>query len=50
MRIEALHELDPAFRAVTLENDNIRSIVRDVKFHHDPVGMFFLQQRGARCS
>ncbi|KAJ3487446.1 hypothetical protein NLI96_g3524 [Meripilus lineatus] len=33
----ALHELDPAFRAVTLENDNIRSIVRDVKFHHDPV-------------
>lgn len=39
----ALHELDPAFRAVTLENDNIKALVRDVKFHHDPVGQYYLR-------
>lgn len=34
----ALHELDPVFRKVTLENERIRALVRDLKFHLDPVG------------
>jgi len=34
-----LHELDPAFRRVTLENERLRSLVRELKFHKDPVGM-----------
>jgi phytanoyl-CoA hydroxylase len=34
----ALHELDPIFRKVTLENENLRKLVRDLKYHHDPVG------------
>ncbi|KAF5326299.1 hypothetical protein D9611_000429 [Ephemerocybe angulata] len=34
-----LHELDPAFRRVTLENDRLRFLVRDLKFHHDPVAL-----------
>ncbi|KAJ3522067.1 hypothetical protein NMY22_g12048 [Coprinellus aureogranulatus] len=34
-----LHELDPAFRRVTLENERLRSLVRDLKFHHDPVAL-----------
>jgi phytanoyl-CoA hydroxylase len=33
-----LHELDPAFRKVTLENERLRQLVRDLKFHKDPVG------------
>jgi hypothetical protein len=37
-----LHELDPLFRKVTLENDRLKSLVRDLKFHHDPVGTYFL--------
>jgi hypothetical protein len=36
----ALHELDPAFRKVTLENERLRALVRDLRFHTDPVGMF----------
>ncbi|KAJ7925266.1 phytanoyl-CoA dioxygenase [Mycena leptocephala] len=32
-----LHELDPAFRKVTLENDRMRALVRDLQFHRDPV-------------
>jgi hypothetical protein len=36
----ALHELDPAFRRVTLENERLRMLVRDLKFHKDPVGQF----------
>ncbi|KAH9484940.1 Phytanoyl-CoA dioxygenase domain-containing protein 1-like protein [Psilocybe cubensis] len=35
----ALHELDPAFRKVTLENERLRSLVRDLKFHKDPVAL-----------
>ncbi|KAF9050270.1 phytanoyl-CoA dioxygenase [Panaeolus papilionaceus] len=35
----ALHELDPAFQRVTLENENLRSLVRDLKFHKDPVAL-----------
>ena len=35
----ALHELDPLFRKVTLENERLRALVRDLKFHKDPVGM-----------
>jgi hypothetical protein len=27
---------------VTLENESLRSIARDLKFHHDPVGMWAL--------
>ncbi|KAF8876707.1 phytanoyl-CoA dioxygenase [Gymnopilus junonius] len=34
----ALHELDPVFRKVTLENERLRTLVRDLKFHRDPVG------------
>lgn len=34
----ALHELDPVFRKVTLENERLKSLVRDLKFHRDPVG------------
>ncbi|TFK25249.1 phytanoyl-CoA dioxygenase [Coprinopsis marcescibilis] len=34
-----LHELDPAFRKVTLENERLRQVVRDLKFHHDPVAL-----------
>jgi hypothetical protein len=35
----ALHELDPAFRKVTLENDRLQALVRDLKFHQDPVAL-----------
>ncbi|PPQ90544.1 hypothetical protein CVT25_015858 [Psilocybe cyanescens] len=35
----ALHELDPAFRKVTLENERLRSLVGDLKFHRDPVAL-----------
>ncbi|KAF4620681.1 hypothetical protein D9613_000217 [Agrocybe pediades] len=35
----ALHELDPAFRKVTLENERLRALVRDLKFHRDPVAL-----------
>jgi len=34
----ALHELDPVFRNATLENDRLKALVRDLRFHHDPVG------------
>ena len=36
----ALHELDPAFRKVTLENERLRALVRDLSFHRDPVGEY----------
>lgn len=26
---------------MTLENESLRSIVRDLQFHHDPVGEYF---------
>ncbi|KAL5485135.1 hypothetical protein ACEPAI_7777 [Sanghuangporus weigelae] len=35
----ALHELDPAFRKVTLENDRVKALVRDLNFHKDPVAL-----------
>jgi phytanoyl-CoA hydroxylase len=35
-----LHELDPVFRRATLQNEKLRSLVRDLRFHHDPVGMY----------
>ncbi|KAH9948564.1 phytanoyl-CoA dioxygenase [Amylocystis lapponica] len=35
----ALHELDPVFRAVTIENPSMRAVVRDLQFHHDPVAL-----------
>ena len=36
--LAALHELDPAFRKVTLENQRLKDLVTDLKFHKDPVG------------
>lgn len=35
----ALHELDPVFRNVTLENDRLKALARDLRFHHDPVAL-----------
>ncbi|TFY80982.1 hypothetical protein EWM64_g3029 [Hericium alpestre] len=35
----ALHELDPVFRKVTLEEEKLKSVVRDLRFHHDPVAL-----------
>jgi phytanoyl-CoA hydroxylase len=35
-----LHELDPVFRRATLQNEKLRSLVRDLRFHYDPVGMY----------
>lgn len=35
---EGLHELDPVFKTVTLQNEAIKAVARDLKFHHDPVG------------
>ena len=37
-----LHELDPVFRKVTLENERLKSLVRDLQFHKDPVGSSYL--------
>ncbi|PCH43722.1 PhyH-domain-containing protein [Wolfiporia cocos MD-104 SS10] len=34
-----LHEIDPVFRAITLENDSMKAVVRDLQFHHDPVAL-----------
>lgn len=36
--VSGLHELDPVFRKVTLENSAIKAVAHDLKFHHDPVG------------
>jgi hypothetical protein len=38
----ALHELDPEFRRVTLENDKIKTLVRELGFHRDPVGKYMI--------
>ncbi|KAG5735494.1 Phytanoyl-CoA dioxygenase domain-containing protein 1 [Termitomyces sp. T112] len=35
----ALHELDPVFRKVTLENERLKTLVKDLKFHRDPVAL-----------
>ncbi|KAF9479066.1 phytanoyl-CoA dioxygenase [Pholiota conissans] len=35
----ALHELDPVFHKVTLENERLRALVKDLKFHKDPVAL-----------
>jgi phytanoyl-CoA hydroxylase len=34
----ALHQLDPVFRQITLQNDRLKALVRDLQFHRDPVG------------
>lgn len=34
-----LHELDPVFRKVTLQNERLKALVRDLRFHKDPVGV-----------
>ncbi|THH00901.1 hypothetical protein EW026_g1704 [Hermanssonia centrifuga] len=36
---EGLHELDPVFRAVTLENPSMKAVAKDLRFHHDPVAL-----------
>ena len=33
-----LHELDPAFRKITLENSRVKDLVKSLGFHKDPVG------------
>jgi len=35
----ALHVLDPTFRKVTLENERLKALVRDLRFHKDPVAL-----------
>ncbi|TFK44201.1 phytanoyl-CoA dioxygenase [Crucibulum laeve] len=34
-----LHELDPLFRKVTLQNERLRSLVKDLKFHKNPLAL-----------
>ncbi|KAJ3519731.1 hypothetical protein NM688_g9258 [Phlebia brevispora] len=34
-----LHELDPVFRKVTLENPSMKAVARDLQFHHDPAAL-----------
>jgi len=34
-----LHELDPVFRDVTLKNQRLKALVRDLQFHKDPVAL-----------
>jgi len=34
----ALHELDPVFRKVTLENQRLKQLICDLHFHRDPAG------------
>jgi len=36
--VPGLHEIDPLFRKLTLENERIQGLVRDLKFHRNPVG------------
>jgi phytanoyl-CoA hydroxylase len=36
-----LHQLDPVFRRATLQSEKLRSLVRDLRFHYDPVGMYY---------
>ena len=33
------HELDPVFRKITLQNERLKALVRDLRFHRDPVGV-----------
>ncbi|KIK67478.1 hypothetical protein GYMLUDRAFT_238758 [Collybiopsis luxurians FD-317 M1] len=35
----ALHELDPVFRKVTLENEKVKAVARDLALHVDPVAL-----------
>ncbi|PAV18632.1 phytanoyl- dioxygenase [Pyrrhoderma noxium] len=35
----ALHELEPTFKKVTLQNERLKSLVRDLRFHKDPVAL-----------
>ncbi|KAL4074034.1 hypothetical protein V8B97DRAFT_2075485, partial [Scleroderma yunnanense] len=34
-----LHLLDPVFRKVTLENEKLKLVAKDLRFHHDPVAL-----------
>ncbi|KAI6000486.1 phytanoyl-CoA dioxygenase [Pisolithus albus] len=34
-----LHIIDSVFRRVTLENEKLKSVVKDLRFHHDPVAL-----------
>ncbi|KAA1472919.1 phytanoyl-CoA dioxygenase [Dentipellis sp. KUC8613] len=35
----ALHELDPVFRKTTLEEEKLKAVVRDLRFHHNPLAL-----------
>ncbi|KAH8828394.1 phytanoyl-CoA dioxygenase [Flagelloscypha sp. PMI_526] len=35
----ALHELDPEFQKVTLKNEDVKNLVRDIGMHKDPVAL-----------
>ena len=43
--VEGLHELDPVFRKVTLENGAMKAVVRDLQVHRDPVGKHRMRRR-----
>lgn len=36
--VPALPTLDPTFRRVTLQNERVKSVVRDLGLHKDPAG------------
>ncbi len=38
----ALHELDPAFRRVTLENEDIKAVAQDLAVHQNPSGKYLV--------
>ncbi|KIO22687.1 hypothetical protein M407DRAFT_27794 [Tulasnella calospora MUT 4182] len=35
----ALHELDPTFRRISLQNERLKALARDLQFHKDPAGL-----------
>ena len=45
----ALHQLDPIFREATLENEALKAIVRDLKFHANPRLVLPLFDCGGIC-
>ena len=38
------------FRQVTLGNPKIKAVVRDLRFHHDPVGQSVLLDEDGMCA
>jgi phytanoyl-CoA hydroxylase len=35
----ALHELDPTFRRITLQNQRMKAVARDLAYHSYPLGL-----------